>query len=161
MFTPCLALLSSADGTFLHWMLAIAITLIILDVFLCTEWLSCLSLFTFAAWGTWRLDLPTQWSVLVFLFFLGIGIAFYFTCWRGFIRNTIAKTLLRNTSGEQINSMVDRAGIIIGNGDSACVKVQDELYPITDDCREILHEGDQVVITDFKEGVTHVARRSN
>lgn len=57
--------------------------------------------------------------------------------------------------------MVGRAGIIIGNGDSACVKVQDELYPITDDCREILHEGDQVVITDFKEGVTHVARRSN
>lgn len=159
MFTPCVALLSGADGTFLHWMLAIAITLIILDVFLCTEWLSYLSLFIFAAWGAWRLDLPTQWSVLVFLIFLGIGIAFYFACWRGFIRNTIAKTLLKNASEEQINSMVGRTGTIIGEGDSTCVKVQDELYPIAHDYQEGLREGDQVVITSFKEGITYVARR--
>lgn len=160
MFTPCVALLSSADGTFLHWVLAIAITLLILDVFLRTEWLSYLSLFAFAAWGACRLDLPTQWSGLVFLVFLGIGIVFYLACWRSFIRR-IVRTLLRNARGEQINSMVGRTGTIIGEGDSACIKVQDEIYPIADDCRELLHEGDQVVITDFKEGVTHVARRSN
>ena len=159
MFTPCMALLSSADGTFLHWMLAIAITLIILDVFLCTEWLSYLSLFTFAAWGAWRLDLPTQWTILIFLVFFSIGVVFYFVCWRSFIRNTISKTFLKNASEEQINSMVGRTGTIIGEGDSACIKVQDELYPIAGDCREGLHEGDHVVITSFKEGITYVAKR--
>lgn len=159
MFTPCLALLDSADGTFLHWMLAIAITLIILDVFFCTEWLSFLSLITFAAWGAWRLDLPTQWSGLVFLVFLGIGITFYYACWRGFIRNTVSKTFLRNAGEEQINSMVGRTGVIIGEGDSVCIKVQDEIYPIADDCQEGLREGDQVVITDFTNGEARIAKK--
>ncbi len=159
MFTPCVAFLSSADGTFLHWMIAIAITLIILDVFFCTEWLSFLSLITFAAWGAWRLDLPTQWSGLVFLVFLGIGITFYYACWRGFIRNTVSKTFLKNAREEQINSMVGRIGTVMGEGDSACIKVQDELYPIAHDCQKGLREGDQVVITTFKEGITYVTRR--
>ena len=159
MFTPCVAFLSSADGTFLHWMLAIAITLIILDVFFCTEWLSFLSLITFAAWGAWRLDLPTQWSGLVFLVFLGIGITFYYACWRGFIRNTVSKTFLKNASEEQINSMVGRVGTIIGERDAACIKVQDEIYPIAHDCQEGLREGEQVAITSFKEGIAYVTRR--
>ena len=159
MLTPCVAFLSSADGTFLHWMLAIAITLIILDVFFCTEWLSFLSLITFAAWGAWRLDLPTQWSGLVFLVFLGIGITFYYACWRSFIRNTISKTFLKNASEEQINSMVGRVGTIIGEGDAVCIKVQDEIYPIAHDCQEGLREGDQIVITDFTNGEARITKK--
>ena len=158
MFTPCVALLSSADGTFLHWVLAIAITLLILDVFLRTEWLSYLSLFAFAAWGACRLNLPTQWSGLVFLVFLGIGILFYLACWRSFIRK-IVKTLQKNASEEQINSMVGRVGIIIGEGDSVCVRVQDEIYPIADDCREGSHGGDHVVITGFANGEARITKK--
>ncbi len=150
-------ILGSADASFLHWILAIAVTLIVLDVFICTEWLSMLSLLAFAAWGTWMLDVPTQWSVFFFLVFLIIGIAFYFLFWRSVIRRTVAKTFLRNATDEQINTMVGRSATVINTGDAPCIKVQDEIYPLSEGCPANLQVGDRVVITAFNKGIATVA----
>lgn len=151
-------IMGSADASFLHWILAVAITLIVLDAFICTEWLSWLSLLAFAAWGTWKLDVPTQWSVFFFLVFVGVGMAFYFLFWRSVLRRAISDTLLRNATNEQINTMVGRSATVVGLGDSACIRVQDEIYPIAESCQANLHVGDRVVITGFEGGVATVTQ---
>lgn len=153
-----LLFISNADASFPHWILAAAITLTVLDVFICTEWLTWLSLLAFAAWGTWSLDVPPQWSAFLFLVFLGIGIAFYFLFWRSILRRAISETFLRSATDEQINSMVGRSATVISTGDSACIRVQDEIYPLADACRANLHAGDRVVITAFESGVATVTQ---
>ena len=68
-------------GTFLHIMLAVAITLLVLDIFVCTELLSWVSLLLFAAWGTWLVGAPWQWSVLVSSGFLALVCVLSYMRW--------------------------------------------------------------------------------
>ena len=83
-----------SNGTFLHWMLAISLTLLVLDVFCNTEFLSWISMLVFSLWGTMQFELPVQWSVLVYIVILIICAVFYYTLWA-----RIAATALRSMQG--------------------------------------------------------------
>lgn len=90
--------------TFLHWMLAISITLFIIDIFLQTELISWGALLVFAIYFTAllesKLDLPIQWLCLVFIIFLSLAFVFYYTVWCKLVRPVINKSLLRQATVE-------------------------------------------------------------
>ena len=85
---------------FLHIMLAVAISILVLDVFTGTEFLSWVSLLIFAAWGTWQIEPPWQWAVLIFIIFLGLGCALYYTVWNLFVRRIFMGIFLRKSPKE-------------------------------------------------------------
>lgn len=146
------------NGTFLHCMLAAGLTLLVLDVFICTEFLSWLALALFAAWGTWLLALPLQWSALVFICFLALGFAFYYLLWVRAVRPFVMGVILRKAPDEYDARLVGQAGVIRGNGESLCVRTGDQLFPVAADCRHGLQEGDAVTITAFAEGFVRVRK---
>lgn len=161
-----LATQESMDGTFLHWMLAAALTVLVLDVIFAASGddgtgtvLYCIVLEAFSGWGVWRMDLPIQWSVLVFLLFSGIGLAFYFVIWKKIIYSLVTKRIMKNAPDEQIHQIVGKTAIVCGEGENMCLKWQDELYPIADVSRESLKEGDRVTITAFKDGVAYASNK--
>lgn len=144
MFSTLSDYLNSA--AFLHWMLAIGLTLLVLDVFINTELLSWISLLVFAAWGTWMLGLPIQWSVLVFLAFLGLAAAVYYTLWNHVIRRLAAGYLLRKAPAEAMEELKGKRGTIIGAGEQLCVRCGDQLFPVAEVCRASFKAGDVVCI---------------
>lgn len=141
-----------SDGTFLHWLLAIALTAMVLDIFLQTEIISWGAIILFALWATGKCDLPIQWSILVFIVFLGIALALYFTLWKQFIGRFTNKFLLKNAPKEALDSYVGGKGVIYGEGENMCVKYNSELHPVAESCRENLSVGDKVIISEFKDG---------
>lgn len=147
---------SLSNGEFLHWMLAVALTLLVLDVFVNTELLSWTSLVIFAAWGTWEIGLPLQWSLLVFLGFLTLGFALYFTLWNRGVRPLFMVWLNRNAPKESVSADIGARGIIVGEGEQLCVRCQDRLYPLAPTGAHGLKAGDAVRITALEGAVAVV-----
>ncbi|MBQ3241083.1 MAG: hypothetical protein IJB00_07880 [Akkermansia sp.] len=145
-------------GTFLHIMLAVAVTLLVLDIFICTELLSWLSLLIFAAWGTWLVGAPWQWSVLVFIGFLALVCALYYTLWVQCVRRVIMGVLLRNAPRESTEDIVGKTAVVLGEAESLCIRWEDHIIPIEPDSRSGLTAGDKVVILAIRGGLAHVRK---
>ncbi|MBR5894044.1 MAG: hypothetical protein IKZ13_00700 [Akkermansia sp.] len=141
-----------SDGVFLHWLLAIALTALVLDVFFQTEVVSWGALVAFAIWATCKCDLPTQWSVLLFIVFLGIAIALYCAVWKQLLSRFTNKVLMKNAPKEVLDGYVGGKGEICGEGSNMCVKYNTELHIVAEECRDGLTAGDKVIICEFKDG---------
>lgn len=155
----------NTDGTFLHWVFAAALTVLILDVIFAASGdngtgsiMYCVVLEVFSGWGVWRLNLPTQWSILIFLAFSALGLCFYFVLWRKIIVNFLGRHVIKNAPKEHLHQMVGKKVYVYGEGEKACIKWQDEFYPIADADRSIVREGDRVTITEFKDGMASVKK---
>lgn len=149
---------SLSNGEFLHWMLAVALTLLVLDVFANTELLSWASLVIFAAWGTWEIGLPLQWSVLVFLGFLAVGFGLYYTLWNRAVRPIFMHALNQHAPKESVEADVGARGTIVGEGEQRCVRCQDRLYPLDPACADTVKAGDAVRITAIEGAVARVEK---
>lgn len=147
-----------SSGYFLHCLLAAGLTLLVLDVFFCTELLSWLALALFALWGAWQMALPLQWSVLVFIIFLGIGFAAYFLLWVRIVRPLVMGVLLRKAPAEFDSLLAGKPGVILGSGDSLSVRVGDQIFPVDPTCRSGLQEGDAVTLTTLADGFARVSK---
>lgn len=145
-------------GTFLHIMLAVAITLLVLDIFVCTELLSWVSLLLFAAWGTWLVDAPWQWSVLVFIGFLVLVCVLYYTLWVQCVRRVVMDLVLRNSPRESTEQMVGKPATVLGEGENLCIRWEDHIIPIESDDRAGLSAGDKVIIEAVRGGMAHVRK---
>ena len=147
-----------SNGTFLHWMLAISLTLLVLDVFCNTEVLSWISLLVFALWGTMQFDLPVQWSVLVYVLILILSAVFYYTLWTHGVRRLVMDVILRRAPREAQDNLAGTLGRIVGEGDNLCVKYGDQFLPVADADRPGLNAGDAVTITAVNNGYASVKR---
>lgn len=158
-----LALLSELQnsGVFLHWMLAVGITLLVLDVFVNTELLSWLALMIFAAWGTWLAGLPLQWSVLVFCAFLALAAGLYFAMWNRLVRPFVMRVMLRHSPRESIETLSGRQGCIIGSGEQLCVRLGDQIFPLAECCRAGLVAGDRVVVCGMEGAAALVEKQTS
>lgn len=141
-----------SNGTFLHWMLAISLTLLVLDVFCNTEVLSWLSMLVFALWGTMQFDLPVQWSVLVFVLILILSAVLYYTIWTHCVRRLVMGGIMRHAPKEALENLQGTTGRIAGEGDSLCVKYGDQFLPVAESSRAGLSAGDLVEITAVENG---------
>lgn len=158
--TPFLAdFFSLSNGEFLHWMLAVALTLLVLDVFINTELMSWAALVIFAAWGTWEIGLPLQWSLLVFLGFLTLGFALYFSLWDRCVRPLFMHALNHRAPKESVAADIGACGTIVGEGEQLCVRCQDRLYPLSPACHGTLKAGDTVRIAAM-DGATAIVERA-
>lgn len=158
MFPLLADFFSPGSGEFLHWMLAVALTLLVLDVFVNTEMLSWASLVIFAAWGTWELGLPLQWSLLVFLGFLLLGFALYLTLWNRCVRPLFMAWLTRHAPREAYAQEVGGVGTVVGQGEQLCVRREDRLFAVAEASREGLKEGDRVRITAMEGACVRVEK---
>ena len=143
-------------GTFLHIMLAVAITLLVLDIFVCTELLSWVSLLLFAAWGTWLVGAPWQWSVLVFIGFLALVCVLYYTLWVQCVRRVVMGLVLRNAPRESTEQVAGKTATVLGEGENLCIRWEDHIIPVEADDRAGLTAGDKVVIDAVRGGMAHV-----
>ena len=124
-----------SNGTFLHWMLAISLTLLVLDIFCNTELISWLSMLTFALWSTMQFDLAVQWMVLVYILVLIASAVFYYTIWTHCVRRLIMEGLLKNAPREAQDNLVGTPGRIVGEESFLSVKYGDQFLPLAEDCR--------------------------
>ncbi len=148
-----------AEGTVFHWLLAVSLTLLILDVFVCTELLSWLALVLFALYGTWLFDLPVQWSVLVFLACIAVELVLYYSFWAQVVRPLVMKVMLRGAPDDIQENPVGRVGVAIrGDDGSFCVKVADLLYPVCVDDHHLLSDGARVTVTALNGGIARVEK---
>jgi len=145
-------------GTFLHIMLAVAITLLVLDIFVCTELLSWVALLLFSAWGTWLVGAPWQWSILVFLGFLGLTCVLYYTLWVQCVRRVIMGGVMRNTPQESTELVAGKTAIVLGDDEHLCIRWDDHIIPIEEEDRAGLVAGDKVVIKAIRGGMAHVRK---
>lgn len=148
----------SAD--FLHWFLAVALTLLVIDIFTCTEILSYASLAIFAAWGTWMTGAPLQWSVLVFIIYAALGVAFYYLCWAKIVRPWVMKLCFGHSSlsREAAEALVGQTGTVIGEGEEMYLRVLDELWAVDESCRAGFANGDRARITAYDRGVVCIEK---
>lgn len=145
-------------GTFLHIMLAVAITLLVLDIFVCTELLSWGALLLFAAWGTWLVGAPWQWSVLVFIGFLALVCVLYYTLWVQCVRRVVMDLVLRRTPRESTEQVAGKTATVLGEGENLCIRWEDHIIPIEENDRDGLSAGDKVVIEAIRGGLAHVRK---
>ena len=147
-----------SDGVFLHWMLAISITLLVLDIFFFnTDFLTLLAMGLFAAWGTMHIAPPAQWSILTFFIFILVWAALYYGIWRKLI-SPVVNGYLRNRAPEDdlATLLVGKNGIVCGEPGNYCVKVGDQLFPLSAEHHSAVQEVDTVRIVRFENGVVHV-----
>ena len=150
-----------SNGTFLHWMLAISLTLLVLDIFCNTEVLSWLSMLVFALWGTMQFDLPVQWSVLVYILILIVCATLYYTLWTHCVRKLVMDCIMRHAPKEAQEGLAGTTGRIVGEGDGLCVKYGDQFLPVAESCRPGLSAGDTVEITSVENGFARVKTKAD
>ena len=139
-------------------MLAVSLTLLVLDVFCNTETLSWISLLVFALWGTMQFDLPVQWSVLVYVLILILCAVFYYTLWTHGVRRLVMDVILRRAPREAQENLAGTPGRIVGEGDNLSVKYGDQFLPVAEVDRPGLKAGDAVTITAVNSGYASVKR---
>ena len=109
-------------------------------------------------WGMLLLDLPVQWSVLVFMGFLAVSFVFYYTLWVHVVRRFVMGYLNRKGYKEARDQVAGRTGVIRGEEDTAMVKCGDELLRLADDCRAGLSQGDRARILRYEDGKASVEK---
>ncbi len=149
-----------SDGDFLHYWLAISLTLIILDVFINTDLLSWVAMALFATWATACIDPPSAWSVLVFAGFFMLAATFYMTVLK---KIAIGLTQLAenkaDTPPEPEQTLPGKTGKVkLGEDDYLSVVIDGQTYLIDDKCRPNISPGDTVAITDYNKGIVKVCK---
>ncbi len=97
-----LSILGISPWEYLHWLIAIAITLLLLDIFLQVEIPSFLAIILLADYinSLLFLFLPIQWYIVSYIIILILMSALYLCFWKKIISLFLTKTLLRNTIRE-------------------------------------------------------------
>ena len=159
--TPLIAdFLWVSDGVFLHWMLAISITLLVLDVFFFnTDFLTLLAMGLFAAWGTMSIAPSAQWTVLTFFIFILIWALLYYGLWKNLISPLLTRYLNKRAPEDDITTLMQgKKGTVCGEPGSFCIKVGDQLIPIAEEDQPGLTEGSSVTITSFQSGAARIRK---
>ena len=68
-----------------EWLLAVAITMFVIDIFLPTEILSWISLLMISVYVVWKIDPPILWGILIFIITFSSVTIFYYLFLRRFI----------------------------------------------------------------------------
>ena len=87
-----------------EWLLALALTLFVVDIFVDEEGgvLSWCGVAAVAGWATWRIGAPVKWSVLIFIgAFLVSGAAWHWL-FRAFVSQPIRRLMQRDAPDEAI-----------------------------------------------------------
>ena len=141
-----------------EWVLAFALTLFIVDIFLATEVVSWAGVLALAGYLTWRIDPPVKWLVLTFIGMFGIISVSYYWWFRIFVGEAVRKAFLRNAPDEAVNKLIGVKGSVHYVSSRAMLRWNgDELIPISNDVTG-MEEGLNVIVVGFSDGTVVVKR---
>ena len=115
-----------------EWLLALALTLFIVDLFTDEEGIvSWIGVGAVAGWATWRIGAPMVWSVLIFIgAFIVSGAAWYWL-FRGLIGQPVRRIMQKGAPSEAIVALKGARGKLrIINGKVMFRWNGDELWPV-------------------------------
>ncbi len=115
-----------------EWLLALALTLFIVDLFTDEEGvLSWLGVASVAGWATWRIGAPLKWSILVYIAAFVVSGAAWYWLFRGFIGVPVRRVIQRNAPDEAIEKIKGAKGILrLVEGKVLFRWNGDELWPV-------------------------------
>lgn len=136
-----------------EWLLALSITLFILDIFVAGEWLTWLSIIALSFYITWRIDPPLIWGIVTTITVFCTTVTLYYIFLRRCIQKLVRRTILRNAPEEVIERIVGQKAVIrIVNG-TPFVKWNGELWSIAGSTQNTsLQNGLIVTIKGIKDG---------
>ena len=116
--------------TFLHWLLAISIGILLLDAFFQSEIFSYIGVFLFASYfnGLFELILPIQWSIVSFVLFFLVALTLYYTLWKRFVCPFIYGLFLHGATREPIETARGQIAVFRNIDDSQFVEWNGELW---------------------------------
>ncbi len=142
----------------LEWILAIVITLFIIDIFVSTEYLTWIAILLFSTYVTWKMSPPWHWAILIFILISSILIVLYYLFLRKIIKRGIEKTVMQNQNKDILEAISGKTGIIHIVDGKIFVKLNDELWQIANADQEIYSEGEKVVVTAVCNGKLNVKK---
>ncbi len=139
---------------FMHWLLAIAITLLLLDVFVQTDVLSIISVFIFAEYAAGFLCniIPIQWYIAIYILILMAAFYLYAIIWRKIVYNLLKKTLLRNAAAESYDNMAGEEGVFRKIENREFVFWNGELWQVEYSSTCNFRDGEKIHITKNHNG---------
>lgn len=141
-----------------EWLLALTLTLFVLDVCLEVDYLSWGGVLSLAAYLTWRIGPSWKWSVLVFILALLVAALIYYGVFRLLIGRPIRGVMQHGSMGEVIERLPGARGAIhFVDGKPMFRWNGDELWPVATDTTT-LNEDDRVVVVAIDEGRVRVKR---
>lgn len=146
-----------SDGDFLHYWIAVSLTLIVLDFFINTEFLSWIAMLIFAMWATAWCNPPGVWSVLLFLLFLSVAMAFYILVIKK-LTSLIAKVATKDAPTEANDMLAGQHGEVCGSGENLSIKVDGVIYPIATTCHPMVKSGDYAEVAEFRDGMVYIKK---
>ena len=136
-----------------EWLLAIALTLFVIDFFSDEDGvLSWCGVTAMAAWATWRIGPPLKWCALVAIgAFFVCGAAWYWL-FRGLIAEPIRRLLQKNAPNETIAAIKGAKGTLrVIDGKTMFRWHGDELWPIANPPPNPT-DGAPAEVLDIKDG---------
>ena len=115
-----------------EWLLALALTLFVIDLFTDEEGiLSWIGVSAVAGWATWRIGAPPMWSVLIFVgTFLLSGAAWYWL-FRSLIGQPVRRLMQKGAPNEAIVALNGAKGTLrVIDGKVMFRWNGDELWPV-------------------------------
>ena len=136
-----------------EWLVALALTLFVVDIFMATEIMSWCGVFSLSAWLTWRVHANWKWTILLFV---GSFVLFAFVYYWG-IRVTIGRLvrswMQKGAPKEITDRIVGAVGVIHQvEGRSFFKWNGEELLPVRDDGLAPSREGEVVVVDRLVDG---------
>ncbi len=141
-----------------HWLLAIAVTLLVLDLFFQTEALSLVSAGLFALYFTLWTDAPVQWDVLVFLGYALLVLLLYMLFWRRCVLPLMARLFLRNAVRESVENAPGSTGVFRRIGDACFVEWNGELWSVEAEDLAAFADREPVAIQNQSKGTFLIAK---
>lgn len=143
-----------------EWLVAFALTLFVIDIFVATEILSWCGVLSLSAWLTWRIHANWKWTILLFI---GSFVFFAFVYYWG-IRVTIGRIVRSWMQKGAPKEITDRIIGAVGTihqveGRSFFKWNGEELLPVMDDGRTSFREGEVVVVDRLVDGAVVLQRQ--
>lgn len=145
-----------------EWLVAFALTLFVVDIFVSTEFLSWCGVMSLSMWLTWRVHVNWKWDALVFI---GSFVLFAFAYYWGvrasigrLVKNWMQKGAPMEVSGRIIGAVgvvhyVEGRPFFKWNGE--------ELLPIMEDVRTTFQESEIVSVVRLVDGCAVLRRQEH
>lgn len=143
---------------FPEWLLAFALTLFVLDIFVSGEWLSWLAITGIASYATWKFAPTPMWAVLTFVLTFCTAALIYYFLLRKVINYLNHLFLMRNEKKDILERIVGQTGLIHIVDGKTFVSLNNELWSIDDKDANCYTEGEKVEITALNDGILSIKR---
>lgn len=121
------------SGILPEWLLALGLTLFLIDLFFATDFISWIGVIALAGYTTWRIHPNGYWALAVFLLSGAVWLVVYYAFFREIVAKIVRKTLTKGSPDDSVDRIVGAEGRIrIVEGKAFFLYNGEELLPIAD-----------------------------